>query len=753
MIMFGRLGSVRREALHERARGASARSQEKNDDSEPSSSLRKSLLGRTCLLLRMQSGEHRGRCRIALAQLGILFVHASLHAQVPPEEVANTETEGSLERVSEESVTRPPPSRGEKPSQSADQASADNIESSPRKPPRSTPSRLLVYLTIERTPLTSAEIFAALDNEFDIPVQATPRPEGLRIVVAQQELTMSYQESADSVIERRMNLPEDPTAQLSTIALLAGSLARDEAGVLIAELRAQGAASDVPPPPLPEALPEERDAEVSGDTPRDHAEIEDEMSPEQLAASDRTPPVLNDDAAPTEPGPTESEEKRIAEKTPSPPFDLNLVYASASLFGPISVPPELSSQKTYAEAGLLFSDIGALEGGAFSLFVLRNRGRALSGAGFGLQFSGIASLNEGDFTGGVVSLLVASSRGRVYGGVAGGLVALQYGDLAGAQGGGLVAYLRGKLTGAQISTWSSTVAGELLGVQASALVSVVKGKAKGAQLASLVNVTEGPMEGMQLATLANVTTGTMAGGEVALVNVAPQLSGFQLGLTNVAFRDMNGVQVGLLNIAGELEGAQVGLVNVGQRGKGTRVGLVNVASEMEGASVAPLNISPGVRNQLVVQASYAPTGNYEGVADGPLYHVGWKFLPDPVYTQLSVGLGPEAEECEVEGTGEPSCAGGGWVFSPMFAVGLRAAFTRAWYGEFDLGYQLERGFSDSRAARHGALARAALGLQLTPGVAFFLGGGPRVDLREGPRVNAPPEVGVGGHIFGGIAFF
>lgn len=674
--------------------------------------------------------------RVTMALGSALLLHAAAaEAQLPPEDVAGTETGAS---------------RGEAP------------EDRSTEGPRSTPSRLLVHLRLARTPLTTASILAALDDEFDVPVQRTPRPEGLRITVVERSLTMSYQESADSVIERKMALPTEERAQLDTIALLAGSLARDEAGVLIAELQAQGAASDLPPPPVPPPLADEGTVpssevptpdDASRDSARADAETDDEsQDPGESILSapdepDRSPPPASEEEG--QGGGKEDESERMSPAK----GELPQAYASASFFGPISYPEELNRKKTYASAGFLYGDIGAVEGGAFSLFVLRNRGLDRMGSGFGLQGSLIATVSQGDFIGGVASLLVASSSGRVHGGIAGGLVALQRGDLIGAQGAGLVAHLRGKLTGAQWSGLSSTIRGELWGVQASSLVSIVNGRATGAQLATVVNVSNGPMEGLQLATLVNVSSDTMQGAELALVNVTPQLSGVQLGLSNVASREMSGVQVGLLNVAGEMRGTQVGLVNVGRSGKGTRLGLLNIASDVEGASVAPLNISPGVRNQVVVQASYAPTGTYEGVASGPLYHLGWKWLPDPVYTQLSFGFGPEAEECVSDGAGPEECFGGGWILSPTFAVGLRAPFAPSIYGEFDLAYQFEKGFNDSRSSRHGALVRAAAGLQLSQDVAVFVGGGPRVDFREGPRVDAPPEVGVGGHLFGGLAFF
>jgi hypothetical protein len=39
-------------------------------------------------------------------------------------------------------------------------------------------------------------------------------------------------------VERSLELPGDPDAQIETIALLSGNLARDEAGALLGQLRA-----------------------------------------------------------------------------------------------------------------------------------------------------------------------------------------------------------------------------------------------------------------------------------------------------------------------------------------------------------------------------------------------------------------------------------------------------------------------------------------------------------------------------------
>src|SRR5690606_6655029 len=56
------------------------------------------------------------------------------------------------------------------------------------------------------------------------------------------------------VIERKIELPRDKQAQLDTIALLSGNLARDEAGGVLAELRAEQ--NDEATLPEERALPE-----------------------------------------------------------------------------------------------------------------------------------------------------------------------------------------------------------------------------------------------------------------------------------------------------------------------------------------------------------------------------------------------------------------------------------------------------------------------------------------------------------------
>lgn len=83
---------------------------------------------------------------------------------------------------------------------------------------------------------------------------ADPRAQGARGTLtvsldAERRLVVAYRDAAGREVWRTIAVPDDPVAAVATVALLAGNLARDEAGELLAGLGVTAAAEPAPAPP------------------------------------------------------------------------------------------------------------------------------------------------------------------------------------------------------------------------------------------------------------------------------------------------------------------------------------------------------------------------------------------------------------------------------------------------------------------------------------------------------------------------
>jgi len=558
---------------------------------------------------------------------------------------------------------------------------------------------MVVHLELHDTQLDEEAIRAALSEEFRVPVTLSTTSAGLTLRVTGRSLSASFKDQDGSLVERQLELPEAPDQQLTTLVLLSGTIARDESGALLAALQA-------PPPPVP---PVESPPISGPETPTTAA------PPPPTPVSRPAPPL----ASPP---------------SPAAPPPLPQTIFSASLVGTLNAPRDLGQRRTHLHLGLISARLGAIGGIGATLLVHRNLGRDRDGAGGGVQAAGVYLDNHGAFRGVLGSALLAHNNGPLQGLLIGGLVGLQRDTLVGAQASGL-------------ASWAY---GNTVGVQLAGLTSVQIGALRGAQLAALVSFSTGDMTGIQAAAVTAFSGGKASGAQVsALMSYAHQgFCGYQMSAINVALRKVEAVQLGLLNIAGDFKGTRIGLINIGGHGRGAQVGLLNVSKSMKGAAIAPLNIIPGMRNQVISYVSHHPAADLEGMVKGPLYHVGVKFLPGRIYTQVAFGLGVEAEECT-----EEECFGGGTVYAPSFAIGAHNAITQLLFVDADIQYQLIRGFNDSRSSSHQVLGRLAVGLQPTRWLGVLLGGGPLVEFYEGPRVDPAPDVAVKWHAFGGLTFF
>jgi hypothetical protein len=118
---------------------------------------------------------------------------------------------------------------------------------------------LVVLVDPGSASLDPAEVRAAIARELRVDVADTPvgHAAGTMSVKVEgtTELTMTFQ-SVDGRVDvtRQVGLPPDPAEQTETIALLAGNLARNEAGEVLAGLKPEQ------PPPETFTPPPERDA-------------------------------------------------------------------------------------------------------------------------------------------------------------------------------------------------------------------------------------------------------------------------------------------------------------------------------------------------------------------------------------------------------------------------------------------------------------------------------------------------------------
>lgn len=573
-------------------------------------------------------------------------------------------------------------------------------------------THLVVHLELVDTQITADALRAALSEEFQMPVTLSEAPRGLTLRVAGRKLSASFEGSDGALVERQLDLPEDPEQQLTTVVLLSGNIARDESGALISALSA-------PAPPVPPPDTADSSGDANADSPVDAAKTT------TAAATQKDPSV---------------EGRRRARSDDRRP--LPTTFASASLSAGATIPRDLSHKKTHLHVGLLSSNIGSLSGVGATLFVHRNGGHDVRGAGGGVQLAGLYSHNAGEFRGVQGSALVGYNHGHQRGVFINGLVGLHRGLLSGVQASGLVSWAADRIVGAQLA----------------GLTSLQVGDVRGAQAAGLVSFNTGDFDGFQAAALSSFSTGKFWGAQLAALSAYAHrgLTGFQMSAVNVARQRLDGMQLGLVNVAGDFKGTQFGLINVGGAGKGTQVALLNIAKDLEGAAIAPVNIIPGMRNQLLTYVSYTPSDDLEGTPRGPLYHIAVKFLPGMVYTQLGFALGEESEECvddPEDPEADPSCFGGGVVYAPSFAIGVHSPLTKLLYVDLDVQYQFVRGFSQSRSSSHQVLGRATVGAELTQWFNVFAGIGPVLEFYEGPRVSPSPEVTVKWHAFGGIGFF
>lgn len=137
----------------------------------------------------------------------------------------------------------------------------------------------------------------------------------------------------------------------------------------------------------------------------------------------------------------------------------------------------------------------------------------------------------------------------------------------------------GTMKGLQLTGGSNFLFDTLAGVQLAGGSNFIDGPVAGFQLAGGVNVATKELNGMQIAGGGNFALGEMNRMQVsAALNYARQVSGIQIAAgANVCMDTMHGAQGAILNIAKDVRGVQVGIVNYSNSYiEGVPVGLISI---------------------------------------------------------------------------------------------------------------------------------------------------------------------------------
>ena len=212
----------------------------------------------------------------------------------------------------------------------------------------------------------------------------------------------------------------------------------------------------------------------------------------------------------------------------------------------------------------------------------------------------------------------------------GTLASLRSEDAIGLQLSGLANAAGGTLIGAQLTAGVNVVGRAARGLQFAGAVNIVGGNAAGIQIATALNLVGGNSWGFQLAAL-DLVHGSFHGVQLAGLGavVGGELTGMQLSTGIASSSLLQGVQIALINIAGEVTGAQLGFINIARTVHGAQLGLLNIARSVEGASIGLLSfIRDGTHTLEVYGSDLMPL------------NLGTKLGGKRAYGILGVGIDP-----------------------------------------------------------------------------------------------------------------
>jgi hypothetical protein len=411
---------------------------------------------------------------------------------------------------------------------------------------------LPVALELVSTPLTAKEVESALASELRVPVKVTtrPSPKGLAIAVKWRRATVSFVNDGGEKTTRSINLPADRAQSLEIIALLAGNLARDEAGELLERL------TPAEPPPAPPAPPPAETAEPAPEP------AEKAVAPTKEKEELPKPPPSKKQGLPPPP-------KLPPPPAPLPPPDLAKLIRdenasfNLSLWYPTTLLSETDRRVIHGELGLAYSRIGALEGAALTLGYLRVEQQHVG-------FSSTLGWNRVD--------------GKVLGVQMAAIGTEGHGNLRGYETSSLLALRWGKVEGAQTATLFAR-AEDVIGLQASAVAARAR-----------------DVQGVQASSVA--VSRDFMGIQAGVVAASNDIQGVQAGVVSMA-RDVKGFQASVVGAARDVDGVQAGVVNVAKSAE-MQIGVVNVAERIDVASLGVVSIAGNGRVQPFVMAGYLP---------------------------------------------------------------------------------------------------------------------------------------------------
>ena len=224
------------------------------------------------------------------------------------------------------------------------------------------------------------------------------------------------------------------------------------------------------------------------------------------------------------------------------------------------------------------------------------------------------------------------------------------GGLDGLEVGGLTNHIKNDASGVQVAGLGNTIGGKLIGTQVSGLFNVVGGKVEGVQVSGLFNLAK-EATAVQAAGLFNVASKSFTGIQAsAIFNYAGEGSGVQVAPMFNINRGRVSTQIsGFFNVGGDVEQLQISpFLNVGKKVSGFQIGLINVADTIAGAPIGILNLVKKGYNKVEIGSGETLLGNVSlklGVrAFYNIFHVGarWDKLidaDDNVTREVSWGVG------------------------------------------------------------------------------------------------------------------
>jgi hypothetical protein len=235
---------------------------------------------------------------------------------------------------------------------------------------------------------------------------------------------------------------------------------------------------------------------------------------------------------------------------------------------------------------LPFVSTNGMMGGAVSNKYSFNLIGGYTGGTSVAELGGAFNIDRGDVqwvqVAGGFNLVGGNTRGLQ---LAGGMN-INFGTMRGLQLSGGSNFLFDSLTGVQFAGGSNFIDGHVKGFQVAGGANIASKDVDGVQVAGGTNIALGKMNrmqvsaglnyarqvsGVQIASGANVCIDTMLGAQVAIVNIAKNVTGVQVGLVNFAHSYSDGVPVGLISIVikgiheFEVSSTERGFVNLALR--------------------------------------------------------------------------------------------------------------------------------------------------------------------------------------------